>query len=234
MIDYEVTYKKVKHITLHIDRDGTLRVTAPYGLSKAAVEDAVARKAGWIAQHQEQTRQLMEERAQQGLCNRYEDGGEIAYLGKQYPLEVKDAGKRRWQWTGECLQLFGCTQKAHCCQLTEQFYRQQLSETILPDLDKQVRRQLESLSLPQPQFIVRKMRGSWGVCYSQQKKIVINLGLAMAPMACIHQVLVHEYLHFCQNNHSSEFYALLEHFEPQYRQLKHTLSVMVDLNTVSQ
>ena len=55
-------------------------------LSKAAVEDAVARKAGWIAQHQEQTRQLMEERAQQGLCNRYEDGGEIAYLGKQYPL----------------------------------------------------------------------------------------------------------------------------------------------------
>lgn len=234
MIDYEVHYKKVKHLTLRIDHEGTLHITAPYGLSKTAIEEAVARKADWIVQHQQQTRQLMEERAQQGLCNRYEDGGAIAYLGRQYPLEIKDTGKRRWQWMGECLQLFGCTKKIHCHQLTEQFYRQQLSEKILPELDQQVRRELESLALPQPQFVVRKMRGSWGICYSQQKKIVMNLWLAMAPEACIHQVLVHEYLHFCQNNHSPKFYALLEHFEPQYRQLKHTLSVMVDLNTVSQ
>ncbi|MBQ3509039.1 MAG: M48 family metallopeptidase [Peptococcaceae bacterium] len=58
---------------------------------------------------------------------------------------------------------------------------------------------------------------------------MLNLWLVMAPIECIRQVLVHEYIHFLQNNHSPEFYALLEQVEPQYRQLKHRLSVMVNI-----
>ena len=90
------------------------------------------------------------------------------------------------------------------------------------------------LELPEPAFTVRKMRASWGLCYSGQNRIVLNLWLAMAPLDCIRQVMLHEYLHFCQNNHSTEFYALLQQFEPQYRQLKHKLSVMVDLTALSE
>ena len=116
--------------------------------------------------------------------------------------------------------------------MVEQFYRYQLIYAVIPELNQQVRRMLSVLQPPEPEFAVRKMRASWGLCYSQQKKIVLNLWLAMAPMDCIRQVLVHEYLHFYQNNHSLDFYALMEQFEPQYRQLKHTLSVMVDLNRI--
>ncbi|MFR6290720.1 MAG: M48 family metallopeptidase, partial [Peptococcaceae bacterium] len=90
------------------------------------------------------------------------------------------------------------------------------------------------LSLPQPEFTVRKMRASWGLCYSQSHKIVLNLWLAMAPPDCIQQVLIHEYLHFCQSNHGPQFYALMEQFEPQYRQLKQKLSVMVDLRELAE
>lgn len=113
--------------------------------------------------------------------------------------------------------------------MVEQFYREQMLNEILPEQNRLVRERMDHLLLPEPEFTVRKMRGSWGICYSQKKKIVLNLWLAMAPADCIRQVLIHEYVHFIHNNHSVEFYALLEQLEPQYRQLKHKLSVMVDI-----
>ena len=234
MLNYTVTYKKVKNITLRITADGQLLVTAPRHTSKTAIEKVVEQKADWIVRHQQKIAQLQAKRQQEGLHNLYQDGGQIGYLGQQYPLWVKAEGRRHWQWEETGLLLHGCTEEAHCRQLVEDFYRQQLLQKIIPALNQEVRQRLTSLSLPEPTFIVRKMRASWGICYSGQQKIVLNLWLAMAPWACIRQVLVHEYLHFCQNNHSAAFYALLEQFEPQYRQLKHTLSVMVDLQRLSQ
>jgi hypothetical protein len=234
MLEYTVVYKQVKYITLRITANGQLLVTAPRRTSKAAIEKVITQKAAWIAQHQQKAAQLQQQRQQQGLHNCYQDGGKIGYLGQLYPLVVKTDGTRCWQWDGKQLLLQGCGSEALCRQLVADFYRQQLSQQILPALNEQVRQQLAVLPLPEPTFTVRKMRASWGLCYSQQKKIVLNLWLAMAPWDCIRQVLVHEYLHFCQSNHSTEFYRLLEQFEPQYRQLKHILSVTVDLQELSQ
>lgn len=233
-MEYTVTYKKVKHITLRIMADGQLAVTAPRHASKAVIERVIAQKLVWIEQHQQKVAQLQAERQACGLQNQYKNGGQIGYLGRVYPLTVKEEGRRYWQWNEQELALYGCSDEAHCRQLVEEFYRQQLLQQIIPALDQEVRQRLSALTLPEPTFTVRKMRASWGLCYSQQHKIVLNLWLAMAPWVCVRQVLVHEYLHFCQNNHSAEFYALMEQFEPQYRQLKHTLSVMVDLQVLSQ
>jgi len=233
-VTYVVHYKNVKHITLRIDMDGQLEITAPKRTSQRTIAEVVRQKADWIARHQESRRQKALERQQQGLRNCYQDGGQVAYLGQLYPLHVSCAGKRRWQWDGVALQLYGCTEEAHCRQQVEAFYRQQLLEIVLPELNSIVRQRLASLPLPDPSFMVRKMRASWGICYSQDQRIVLNLWLAMAPPVCIQQVLIHEYLHFFESNHGPQFYALLEQFEPQYRQLKHTLSVMIDLRALSQ
>lgn len=234
MIEYKVTYKKVKHITLRIMPDGRLEITAPRRTSKAAIEDVITKKLEWIMAHQQKVDILKQEREEKELLNQYFNGGQVAYLGRMLALYVIPDGKRGWQWDGESLQLSGCSNEVHCRQMVEQFYRHQLIQVIIPALNQQVQQDLSVLQPPEPEFAVRKMRASWGLCYSQQKKIVLNLWLAMAPLDCIRQVLVHEYLHFYQNNHSEEFYRLLEQFEPQYRQLKHTLSVMVDLNRMKQ
>lgn len=233
MMDYEVHYKNVKNLTLRIGPSGMLQVTAPRKMSKAYIEKVILQKGLWIAQHQQRIEQLQQQRQESGLVNRYGSDGWVAYLGQMYPLQVEQAGKRNWHWTGDSLQLAGCSTELHCQQLVEAFYRQQMLEEIVPAFNQQVRRRLSELQLPMPAFTIRKMRASWGLCYSKEEKIVLNLWLAMAPPECIRQVLIHEYLHFCQNNHSSKFYALLEQFEPQYRQLKHKLSIMVDLQALA-
>lgn len=234
MVDYHVTYKKVKHITLRIMPDGKLEVTAPHRTGKAAIEDVIARKQHWILEHQKKAELLKQERSSESLHNGYCDGGQIAYLGRKYPLSATAEGKRSWNWDGTCLMLQGCATEAQCRQMVEQFYRHQMLQEIIPMLQQQVSEILAVLHLPEAEIKVRKMRSSWGICYSQQNKIVLNLWLAMAPPECIRQVMIHEYLHFCQNDHSSAFYALLQQFEPQYRQLKHRLSVLVDLTEISE
>lgn len=231
-MDYEIQYKKVKNITLRITTEGKLLITAPKRVSKQRIEQFIQQKQGWIVAHQQQMIQLQQKRQQQGLHNLYCNGGQVAYLGRMYPLQVCAEGKRSWQWNGATLQLSGCVTEVHCRQMVEAFYRQQLLQEIIPALDARVRQQLASLHLPEPEFTVRKMRASWGLCYSKTHKIILNLWLAMAPEDCIHQVLVHEYLHFCESNHGSRFYALLEQFEPEYRQIKQRLSVLVDLRNL--
>lgn len=234
MQDYEIVYKTVKHITLRILPDGNLKVTAPYGTSCAMVEQVLKKKQTWILEHQQKVRNIQQIRQEQGLQNRYQDEGTVAYLGKQYPLRVTAEGTRSWHWDQETLFLNGCTTESHCRQLTEQFYRQKLLTEIIPALNYEVRQTMKDLSLPEPEFVVRKMRASWGICYSQKHRIVLNLWLAMAPPDCIRQVLVHEYVHLIHSNHSPAFYALLEQYEPQYRPLKHRLSLLVALRTQSE
>ena len=229
MINYTVVYKNVKNITLRIQPDGELEITAPHRAGKAEIENVVMKKRNWIVAHQQKAAELNQERQQSGLMNGYQDGGEVAYLGQMYPLSVSAEGRRAWQWDGTKLQLSGCTSEAQIRQTVELFYREKLLDEIIPSLNRTVRQSPVLCNLPEPEFAVRKMRSSWGVCYSGKKKIVLNLWLGMAPIECIRQVLVHEYIHFLQNNHSPEFYALLEQVEPQYRQLKHRLSVMVNI-----
>lgn len=230
--DYSVQYKNVKNITLRVDAAGQVQVTAPRRVSQQRIDQFVQQKQAWIAMHRQQILQLQQQRQQQGLYNCYQEHGQVAYLGQLYPLRVSTVGSRSWQWNGAALQLAGCVSELHCRQQVEAFYRQQLLTEVLPALDRQVRQQLAVLALPQPEFAVRKMRASWGLCYSQSHRIILNLWLAMAPLDCIRQVLVHEYLHFCEQNHGKNFYNLLQQFEPDYRQLKQRLSVLVDLREV--
>ena len=93
MLNYTVTYKKVKNITLRITADGQLLVTAPRHTSKTAIEKVVEQKADWIVHHQQKIAQLQAKRQQEGLHNLYQDGGQIGYLGQQYPEALCTAYK---------------------------------------------------------------------------------------------------------------------------------------------
>lgn len=229
MIPYTVTRKRVKHVTLRISSQGELEITAPRSVSEAELQRIIVKKEMWIRSKQKDVRQRQEMRQREGLHNRYADGGTIAYLGKNYPLQVQTAGVRGWNWNGEQLVVYGCRTEQQVKSEVEEFYREMMAEQILPALNHAVRYRMQDVKLPDPQLLVRKMRARWGTCYSESGKIILNLWLAMAPEECIRQVLTHEYVHFLQNNHSVEFYRLLERFEPQHRQLQEKLSVLVDL-----
>ncbi len=74
-----------------------------------------------------------------------------------------------------------------------------------------------------PKIKVRNMKSRWGVCHISKKYITLNLQLLSKPMPCIEYVVLHEYAHFIQPNHSKKFWAVVEHYMPDYKERRKLL-----------
>ncbi len=65
-----------------------------------------------------------------------------------------------------------------------------------------------------PEIRVSRMSSRWGVCYPDQHRITLALGLAAVPQPLIYYVVLHEYCHFVQPNHQKPFWDLMERYMP--------------------
>lgn len=71
-----------------------------------------------------------------------------------------------------------------------------------------------------PTLKVRAMKTRWGVCHITKRQITLNLRLAQYPRAAVEYVILHEYAHFLQGNHSPAFWATVGRFMPDYKARK--------------
>ena len=69
-----------------------------------------------------------------------------------------------------------------------------------------------------PLLKVRDMKSRWGVCCPAKRRITLALRLAEKPRRAVEYVVLHEYAHFLQLNHSPAFWAVVERFMPDYRE----------------
>ena len=68
-----------------------------------------------------------------------------------------------------------------------------------------------------PTIKVRAMTSRWGVCYMKRRQITFALQLYNMPPAAQIYVVVHEYCHFLQPNHSPAFWAEVEKLLPDWK-----------------
>ena len=73
---------------------------------------------------------------------------------------------------------------------------------------------------------IRDMSSRWGSCRSGKATLSMSLRLAMAPEACVEQVLVHELCHLFHPNHSPAFYAEMTRFLPDWPARKKRLDTL--------
>lgn len=70
---------------------------------------------------------------------------------------------------------------------------------------------------------IRRQRTRWGSC-SRNGTISLNACLLFQPPAVVNYLLIHELAHTRHMNHARRFWALVERFEPDWRELDHALS----------
>ena len=75
----------------------------------------------------------------------------------------------------------------------------------------------------QPQIKFRKMTSCWGNCRKTQGVITFNKQLCYAPPECIRYVVLHEFCHLLQANHSPKFYEELATLCPDWKMLRQRL-----------
>lgn len=68
-----------------------------------------------------------------------------------------------------------------------------------------------------PTIKVRSMVSRWGVCAMNKRQITFALQLYNMPPAAQIYVVVHEYCHFLQPNHSPAFWAEVEKLLPDWK-----------------
>ncbi len=68
-----------------------------------------------------------------------------------------------------------------------------------------------------PVIKVRDMSSRWGVCHIGKRQITFALRLYNMPPAAQIYVVVHEYCHFLQPNHSPAFWAEVESILPDWK-----------------
>ena len=68
-----------------------------------------------------------------------------------------------------------------------------------------------------PVIKVRSMTSRWGVCHMAKRQITFALQLYNMPEAAQIYVVVHEYCHFLQPNHSPAFWAEVAKLMPDWK-----------------
>ena len=75
-------------------------------------------------------------------------------------------------------------------------------------------------TVPTPTVRLRYMTSRWGSCMPFKEVITMNTRLLLGPTEFAHYVMVHEFAHFIEANHSSRFYKVMSDVLPNWQQVK--------------
>ena len=78
-----------------------------------------------------------------------------------------------------------------------------------------------------PAIKFRKMVSQWGNCRSEKGILTFNKNLMYAPYECVEYVVMHEFTHFLQPNHSKLFYDELGKICPDWKERRKILKTII-------
>lgn len=220
-IDYLLLSSKRKTLEIAVHPDGSIVVKAPCSSELAEIEIKLRKRARWILKQLRYFQQFTPRTPER----RYISGETHLYLGRRYRLKVV-IGESDSVTLFRGIFLVSC--RKDCSQrktmtLMESWY----SPKALHHFNESLARcwfSFESCGVEKPALQIRRMKNRWG-SLSNGSSIMLNPELIKAPSECIDYVVTHELCHLRFNNHSREFYNLLESVIPNWERIKHKLEL---------
>lgn len=219
-ISYDITRKAVKNLNLRVSSEGTVKVSVPYRVSFKSTDEFVLRNAEFILKALEKARK----KDNRPLEN-------VPFLGNILKLKVFPADKNFCRLTDTELWLYIKSRElqADSCQAVQSAvnrWEKEKGKELFPGLLKEeyIRFIESGLDIPFPSLTVRNMKTRWGSCTAGRKKICLNASLVEKPVICIEYVICHELSHFLVQNHSADFYSVLDRVFPSHREVKRILN----------
>ena len=194
----EIIYKNNKNMYLRIKDDLKIVVTAPLKISEKKIQKFVESNIDYISKVIIQKEEVLAKKKDK-----------FQYLGKLYDICYINERKI---FLGEEKALIGKNvnidnwDKKNAIEVFENYYNfcfQNFKEAKYKPILK-----------------IRKMKGKWGVCNITNKTITLNLELIKLNPKYLIYVIYHELCHLKHPNHSKDFWALVEKYVPNYKQIK--------------
>lgn len=220
VIAYDLTRKAVKNLNLRVNSEGDVKVSIPYRVSFKSADEFVMRNAEFILKARERAKEKSKV---------YLDS--ISFLGKTFRLNIIPADRNSCLHTDTELRLYikaGELQadSRQAVQSALNRWEKEKGKELFPELLKKTYiRFIESgFDIPFPSLTVRNMKTRWGSCTAGRKKICLNASLVEKPVTCIEYVICHELAHFLEQNHSADFYSVLNCVFPNHKEVRRFLN----------
>lgn len=217
--EYLLTRKSVKRIYLRVRRDGSLAVSAPFGIPLPHIEAFLSRELPFIRNARQKLAQHAPEPQKDAVT-----GETIAVFGLPHTLFV-EAGRRpgvRCEDGRILLTVKNPDNREERIRVLETWMWGEARERLTA-----MCRELYLRFAPEPPtfptLVFRRMTSRWGVCRPTRGTVTLNLNLFFLPPELCEYVICHELAHFRHPDHSKAFWSFLTLHLPDCKERRRTL-----------
>lgn len=209
--DFPVTYtlltKQVKNINLRIQPTGEIVVSANPFVPQKKIDAFVQDKISWIMEHQQ--------RVLEKQMKIFVSKSHFVLFGKTLKVKITN-GKYNQVHYDKDIMYVQLKNEEDYEKALEQFSLK-LCKDVFQDIAGLMHKKLDDYQLPFPTIKIRKMKTRWGSCIPAKQQITLNQNLIHYPIEFSEYVVLHEFVHFIQPNHSKAFYHVIENYMPDYK-----------------
>ena len=213
MLNYTTKYSdRRKTLGLVVERDKSVVVLAPTGTSREVLDAFVEKKKFWLFEKINYSPKFGEPKPETPFAS----GKAIAYLGKNYKLDVVKEAVDGIAFQGKFLIAEHNLQRGKA--ILEQWYKQKAKEKITPLVERYARQ----LGVEYNDILISDLKYRWGSC-TLKGNLNFNWRLIKAPQFVINYVVIHELAHLLELNHSERFWNIVKVQMPNYLEAKEWL-----------
>ena len=200
-LEYQTVWSpKRKKLTITVERDRTIIVHAPQGISEEEVRRVVDAKRQWILTKLRHPQKYQDRLHPPG--KEVVNGESAPYLGTDYRIEVTETASGEIEFSH--IFMVPAAHQAKRREVLRDWYIAQAREKILPRVDQHAR----ELGVRFTAAKIVDNRYRWGSC-TVKDNVNFNWRLIKAPMFVIDYVIVHELAHLIEANHTPRFWNIV-------------------------
>lgn len=198
-VDYKVVFSKRKTLTITVERDRSVVVSAPEGTSPEKIRQVVESRKLWLyekTRHAQKYNPLPHPPGKELVA-----GESLFYLGRQYRIELVEGGNQI-----EFVQKFLVPRAlAGKSPRFRNWFMARAEEKILPRVAVHAR----NLGVSYKEAKIGDGKYRWGSC-TPNDNVIFNWRLIKAPMFVIDYIVVHELAHLIEQNHTPRFWNIVK------------------------
>lgn len=208
---------------MRVRRDGSLYCSLPYYASVKEAEAFIVSKQDYLLKAIENV--TGEEKAK-SLSRQYIDGETFLVLGKQMTLHVVKGAKNICRAENGIITLeVTDPDNFRSKYMTYEKWRRSVIRSVIVNYCNEIYPLFERRGVKPPRKVtLGEYKSFWGECFSKRGELKFSYRLFEKDLELIRYVVVHEFAHFIEPNHSSRFWDVVREVVPDYKELRKRLN----------
>ena len=204
--NYQIIYSNRKTITMLVERDRSIIVHAPIGISEETIRQAVEAKKLWLYQKINHAQKY----PPKPVRKEFVTGETLLYLGRHYRLELTDDDEAGVRFQNRFY--IARRRQSEAGALLQAWYMARAEEKLLP----RVKHFADTMGVVYNRLLVSDLKYRWASC-TPKNNLNFNWRIIKAPIFVVDYLIVHELAHLLEPNHTAHFWTIVAVQLPHYQ-----------------